>query len=508
MKRAYKFAGVMAAITIAAGVFALAGGYGCDKKKHPNVFLVIIDTLPAEHSSGYGYERSTTPNLDRLAEEGVRFENAVAPSPWTLPSITSILTGALPSRHQAGYHIDPPDKADRRMARMRSGMTTLGNLFQDHGYKTVGFFNNPFTHPEFGLNQGFDEYNYAGGDNMNIRTANLVVAQAQKWIEENGDEPFFMALHFFDPHLAYNPPLTSAAPYIADYQGNLSPPFNPELYEVRTGELELSDEDKKFVVGLFDAEVATVDAVLGSFVEYLKEKQLYDNALIIVTSDHGEEFWQHGGFEHGHSLHKEVIEVPLVMRYPGKLMAGKEVGEYVSLCDILPTVAEFLGWQVTFQHDGRSLYPRGGRINVPPHPVVSENMHYGPQKQGFYSEGLKLIVNVETGEMRVYDLEKDPDEMNNTLGSEKLPPRVKDQVAKIAKDLEALLKSGKPDAAMLDRDTIDKLKSLGYISGSAPPPPSPVKLPGSDSGEDASDGESPESPEGNAADGDTSGGGD
>jgi len=458
LRKLVKFVPVLAVLV----ALSCLGGICSDEERH-NVVLFIIDTLPAEHSSAYGYERSTTPNLKRFSEDGILFKHAVAPSPWTLPSIASIFTGNYPSRHLAGWHLEPYTKEDRQLAVMRQEMVTLAEMFQNHGYQTVGFFNNPFTHPGYGLKKGFDMYDHVGGDNLNIRGAKQTTDDAIRWIDLHGEKPFFMVVHYFDPHLAYNPPIDFALPYIAFYEGELKNPFNPELSEVRSGELKLSEEDKEFIVGLYDGEVAAVDSQMGRLMGYLRAKKLYDNSLIIVTADHGEEFWQHGGFEHGHSLHREVVEVPLVMKYPGVDYAGKEVSEYISLVDIFPTVAEFMKWPLPFSIDGVSLYPRAGRLTVLPHSLVSENIHYGPQKQAFYADGFKLIVTRLTGETRVYDLSKDPYEKNDVFGKVEVPESVKFQIEHIAKNLQEHLEKGTPEAAMIDEETLEKLKSLGYL---------------------------------------------
>lgn len=439
-------------------------GYGCTKKEKPPVIIVIFDTLPAGHVSCYGYSRSTTPHIDWLAEDGIRFEHAIAPAPWTLPSIASILTGTFPSRHSAGFHLDPPTVSDRRLAPLRPEMVTLPSLFQEKGYQTAGIFNNPFTHPGYGLDKGFDTYNYVGGDNLLIRRATEVVNNAVEWIELHKKKPFFIVVHFFDPHLAYDPPLHFAMPYISDYKGRVKIPFSPHPKDIRSGKIPLSDEDKKFVIGLYDGEVTATDFELGRFIAYLKENGIYDKALIVLTADHGEEFWERGSFEHGHSLHREVVEVPLIIKFPGIESPGQVVGEYVSLVDIFPTIAEFMGWPLPFSLDGISLYPRGGRLRVLPHTVVTENTHYGPQQQAFYDDGFKLIVNRETGKMQVYDLKNDPSEQKDMLGKIDLPDSVKSQVQKMAKDLEEAMKNQVPEAAKIDAETLEKLKSLGYIS--------------------------------------------
>jgi arylsulfatase A-like enzyme len=217
-------------------------------------------------------------------------------------------------------------------------------------------------------------------------------------------------------------------------------------------------------LGLYDGELASTDAELGRFMSFLKSKELYESALVIVTSDHGEEFWEHGGFEHGHSLHREVLEVPLVIKFPGSDFAGKSVEEYVSLMDILPTVAEHMGWPLPFSLDGVSLYPRAVRLRVQPHIIVSENLHYGPQQQAFYAEGIKLIYHLWNGRIVIYDLKNDPLETRNVFGDLKLPRSVKNQIKYIAGEIESLLKAGKAEAAEVDRETLEKLRSLGYIS--------------------------------------------
>ncbi|MFO8057340.1 MAG: sulfatase [bacterium] len=464
-----KVIAVIAAVLAVAVAAAVAVKLLPEKEPETSVFLIIIDTLPAGHVSCYGYERSTTYHLDRLADDGVMFKNAVSASPWTLPSIAGILTGVIPYRHQAGlpHQLEWPRDEEKGMSRMKPGISSMAETFQQHGFKTAGFFNNPYTHPDFGMNKGFDTYDYVGGDELEIREAGEVIRDAALWLKRNPEGPYFMVLHFFDPHLAYDPPPSYAAPYIADYDGPLSLPYNPELGKVRAGEAGLSAADKEFIRGAYDGEVVATDKQLGLFIDHLKKKGLYDNSFVIVTSDHGEEFWEHGGFEHGHSLHREVIQVPLVMKLPGGKFSGKTVEEYVSLLDIFPTLAEYFRWRPPMGLEGVSLYPKGGKLWVPPHQVVSMNMLYGEERQCIYNEGYKMIVNRDTGRVRVYNLEEDPEETANVFGEQELPEGLQNQVEKIADDLYKVLHSDKPTPAEPDPETVRKLKSLGYWGGSA-----------------------------------------
>lgn len=465
---------------------------GCDRNKKPAVLLVIIDTLPAGHSSAYGYERATTAQIERLATDGILYQHAIAPSPWTLPSIAGILTGAYPSRHKAGLHLDPPTQVDRRLSKMDDAAigVTLAEMFKSHGYLTAGVFNNPFVHPEYGLDRGFDTYDYFGGDNLQIRNAFDTTSAAIKWLDENGGQPFFLVVHYFDPHLAYNPPIDFATPYIPLGTTGDQILFNPDLNAIRAGTLQIPPAQRELAKALYDGELAAVDAELARLMKYLRDGGIYDRLMVVITADHGEEFWEHGGFEHGHSLHREVIEVPLVIKYPAKDYAGQTVKEYVSLLDLMPTIAEFLGWPLPAEMDGVSLFPRGGRLEPEPHVVVSENMHYGPQLQTFYSQGFKLIVNRENGAITIYDLNADPGETKDVLGTAKLPASVKTQVEHIARSLDELINQGAPEAASLDQETVKKLRALGYIGGPASPAPTagatPAPAPAPAPGETAS----------------------
>ena len=436
----------------------------------PNVLLVIIDTLPAGHSSAYGYERQTTPTLEALAKEGVRFEHAISAAPWTLPALASILTGTLPSRHQAGMHLDPWTLDDRRLATMSQNLVTLAEVFRQKGYATAGFFENPFAHPGYGLGRGFEVYDYAPGDNLTIRRADMVTAAATRWLltRERKNQPFFLVVHYFDPHLAYDPPPQFMATYAYGYKGRLIPPYNPdpaELKKLKFGELKPSLEDREFIRGLYDAEVAFTDSQVGAFFEFLRREGLYDPTLVAVTADHGEEFWEHGGFEHGHTLYRELIEVPLILKFPQGKWAGAVVKERVSMMDLFPTVMEYLGWPVPFAVDGRSfLSTSDTQFQFPPRvSIISENLHYGPEKQSIYCGPYQLIINRVTGRLELYHADTDPGETQDILGQrETLPAVCKEQVVGVAKTLEELEKEPAREYPP-DPETKAKLRALGYI---------------------------------------------
>lgn len=448
-----------------------ASTFSCRRAKpKPNVVLIVIDTARQDHFSSYGYPRKVTPKLDDFAAESVRFENAVAASPWTLPSMASILTGLYPHKHQAGYAAkDEKTKQEGLTYLSKSAITLTETLFQND-YQTVGWFQNPFVDPGFGLNRGFEFYDYFPGDNLNVRAADQVIDLAMKWLGETRDKkkPFFMVLHFFDPHLAYNPPNDFMMSFIYGYQGKMTPPFNPsndELNKLQAGTLTPSPEDRNFITGLYNGELAFVDYTVGRFFDFLKLNNLYDTSMIIVTSDHGEELWDHESFEHGHSMYQELLAVPLIIRFPAAENKGMKVTTRVSLVDIMPSVLAFLNLDAPGQGSGKSFISMPGAAIKPANrPIIAELNRVGDPLQAMYRDKYKLVLNTATGKIMVYNLEADPQEKNNLFGQpEKYPAEIVDQIRGVAAMIEKLRAENKPIPAKIDPETIKKLKALNYL---------------------------------------------
>ena len=447
------------------------GFFSCHRKPPPpNVILIIIDTVRKDHFSCYGYQRETTPRIDEFAKEAVKFENAIAPSPWTLPSIASILTGLWPHRHLAGYPVKDEETGQEGLTYLSESAVSIAEVLLQQGYQTVGFFQNPFVDPAFRLNRGFELYDYFPGDNLHIRRADQVIGLASRWLERyrRWKKPFFMVVHIFDPHLAYDPPSEFALPYVYEYKGDLRIPFAPdeeELNKIRQGKITYSSKDKNFIIGLYDGELSFVDHWVGEFFDYLKEKKIYDNSLIILTADHGEEFWEHNSFEHGHSLYQEVLLVPLLIRFPGGENAGLVVKEYVSLVDIAPSILAYLGIETSFPANGRSFISMPGAVIRPfPRPVISELNRIGPPLQCIIKEPYKLILNTQSGKIEIYNLEKDPGEKENLFGKKlSYPPEIIDQIRATANKIQELKSQNQLKKANLDQETLKKLKSLGYL---------------------------------------------
>jgi len=445
--------------------------FSCHRKPSPpNVILIIIDTARKDHFSCYGYQRETTPRIDEFAKEAVKFENAIATSSWTLPSIASILTGLWPHRHLAGYQIKDKETGQEGLSYLSESAVSLAEVLLQQGYQTVGFFQNPFVDPAFRLNRGFELYDYFPGDNLHIRRADQVIGLASRWLERywRRKTPFFMVVHLFDPHLAYDPPSEYAWPYVYGYQGELQIPFAPdekELNKIRQGKITYSSKDKDFIIGLYNGELSFVDHWVGAFFDYLKEKKIYERSLIILTADHGEEFWEHNSFEHGHSLYQEVLSVPLLIRFPEGENAGLAVKEYVTLADIAPSILAYLGIETSFPANGRSFISMPGAVIRPfPRAIISELNRIGPPLQCIIKYPYKLILNLINGKIEIYNLEKDPGEKENLFGKKlSYPPEIIDQIHATANKIQELKAQNQLKKASLDPETLKKLKSLGYL---------------------------------------------
>jgi arylsulfatase A-like enzyme len=334
----------------------------------PNVLLIVLDTLREDHLSAYGYARQTTPRLDRLAAEGTLFERAFATASWTLPSHASIMTGRYPAEHGAGG--SPLD--DR--------YTTLAEYLSTHGYATAGFVANAYyCGPRTGLGRGFDTYEayFASVTDMAWHTvygkmllrlltrvgyydipgrkrAGDVNREFLAWLDTARPAPFFAFLNYLDVHDPYIAP----PPYGTRYSphSNTGDRVNSELFPRDfTGARQLSSEEIQNEIDGYDAALTYLDANLGALFDQLASRRLLDRTLIIVASDHGESFGNHGLYGHGNSMYRDLIHVPLIMRLPGAVPAGRRLADVVSLQAIPATVAELVGLEPPSPFPGISL---------------------------------------------------------------------------------------------------------------------------------------------------------
>jgi arylsulfatase A-like enzyme len=425
---------------------------------HPPVILISIDTLRADRLGVHGNPRGLTPNLDRIGREGTVFEFATSTAPWTLPSHVSMLTSQLPFDHgvrRAGSSI--PHR-----------LSLLSERFRDAGYRTAAFTGGGYVSWGYGFGQGFEVFE--DHDERALGGPAAVVRSALDWVQRNRDSPFFLFVHTYEPHHPY------AHDEFADPSaaGRLSVGYNSHD---RNAIKDLTPAERRYAVGLYDSDVAHTDRVIGGMLEALRDQGVLDRAIVVVTSDHGEDCWDHDAEDiprHGHTLYEELLHVPLLVRVPGIAPAGWRIGTPVSLLDIGPTLLELAGLPEAEEYAGRSL-ARSCLEGAEPEglPIISESTRYGPDRFALRDGDLKVVftpfpdrVNEEAQldvvALEVFDLRVDPDERVNIAGepfvSQELVRTVLRRAADSMGDAGIVV-----DEGTLDSETIARLRALGYL---------------------------------------------
>jgi arylsulfatase A-like enzyme len=425
----------------------LGAGCGGERPARGDVVLVIVDTARADHFSAYGYLRETTPELDRLAAEGERYDNAWAQSPWTLPAVATILTGQPPHVHGAG-------RTPAGMRPVRADLPTLAERMATAGYRTAAFINVLWCAPASGLDRGFENYDFRTSDESNVGTRNawMTTDHALNWMRAWDDDPLFMVVHYFDPHLTYDPP----APFdtLFEEQGRPRVPRGfgsaAQVFRIRNGEIRLGPAERRSLIARYDGELRYMDEQFGRLRRGLEEAGRWDDALIIVLGDHGEEFWDHGGFEHGHSHHRELMRVPLVVKRPGGARGAVFNGR-VRQIDVAPTVLGFAGLSVPAGLPGRVLGPEGSRF------AVGEGSLWAGDLVSARSDAGTLILDRGSGEL-TYFASGDTFEHDGRRGEESADP----ELLRLLRALPAAPVSPAEERELAE-EQLEQLRSLGYI---------------------------------------------
>jgi arylsulfatase A-like enzyme len=445
----------------------------------PNILLISIDTLRADHLGCYGYERPTSPNIDALAAKGVLFENAFSPTSWTLPGHMSMLTSLYPSFHKL--------VARRNGARLHEAELTLAELLSSVGYRTAAFVNHPYLAAEWGFDQGFDLYLR--------KKKSLVLAEAQTqsaidWVEwhlfhqHRGLEPsaFFLFVHYMDPHETYDAPPPFRDRYTGQYDGTLRPPDHfVTMFKRRDFP---SKEDYRYVLALYDGEISYVDQAVGRLWKRLDDLRLLDSMVVVLTSDHGEEFKEHGGMGHKSTIYREQLHVPLVITYPPKIAPGQRVSSQASLVDIYPTVVGLIGEDVPAQAQGTDLtssfgsVTAGGRLTSskraptqavqfaelgPPRGPWEGRSHLRAVRTNKY----RLVADLARGTNELYDVQADPEEQRDLYRSKRDSKWVRDLQQHLTTFMQGAAgynpEALNQDAVEVDERTQQQLRALGYV---------------------------------------------
>lgn len=435
-----------------------------------NVILITIDSLRADHLGCYGYERETAPFLRRLADDGVLFTDAYSVGPLTRCSIPCILTGTYSSRF--------PDNIIK-INYLSEQRKTLAEIFKEAGYKTAGFHNNPHLSSEFNYNRGFDNFEdfeayfypilrlpREKGLHFIIKNFRLLFERVfyrmlylpakeinravLRFLETYKGNRLFLWFHYMDVH----------HPYLnhKKWKGNR---YARKLYKKMLERPDrLSKDEINALIALYDGEIDYIDFHIGELISRLKTAGLYENPLIIITSDHGDEFLDHGGFSHPPKLYEELIRVPLIIHFPQDKYKGGIIREPVSLLDLAPTMMDAAGIDINHDLHGENLIPiveNGMGYNE--RAIISEyGIHLFSIRRGFY----KLIYDDRTKVRELYNLKTDPKETHNLAAEEvaivtELEKLLFDHISKIPKE------QNREEKKIHDENIKRRLRALGYV---------------------------------------------
>lgn len=384
----------------------LCSGCAGEPERAENLILISLDTLRADRLECYGYDRPTSPNLSRFASQGTVFENAVAQSPWTLPSHASMLTGLLP--HRCGVVT-----RDNRLSR---DVPSLASILEEEGFLTSAIVNRYWLNPDMGFDHGFQAFEQVS--EMRGNRGRGITNKAIAWLERNHDRAFFLFIHYFDVHSPYAPVKKFRNLLVRPYTGKANG-STAQLKKVRSEEITFSGEDLQYVSDLYDAEIRQLDFHLQRLFERLQELDLDESTCVIVTADHGEEFMEHGSVLHGQTMYGEVLRIPLLMKGPG-IPRGERVEDLALLTDILPTALGRLGLSPPPRCDGLDLIREAaigsGRLKHRLAFAAGDHFNEEPDiLRMVRNRRFKLCYNRLTGDRELFDLVSDPLEKNNIV---------------------------------------------------------------------------------------------
>ena len=441
---------------------------GCAPEGPPNIVLVVIDTLRADHLSHYGYDRPTARGLDDFAATASLFTDCTSPAPWTVPSVASIMTGLHPARH----------RLHRLGFALPEDLVTVAEVLRDGGWQTAAISFNPAVRPDFGFDQGFDLFEDHRGKFGAYPDVAKMVRLVDAWLSERPSQPFFLYLQPMNVHGPYKVPEEARSVLLGHPPGRQFRYFREPMRSImRKGRIDLREQvDPAYVESLVDqydtAVRYTTDQVARIFA-LLSSKGLFDNTLIIITADHGEELFDHGGFNHGTSMHSELLHVPLYVKMPGQRKAS-HISSPVSLLDLFPTILDAAGLRPLPEGDGRSLLPvlddpfsaagidRRSRV----YQCAWRNHFVGSAISSERFKLVKIDSNYEriSRGWRLYNLESDPGETTDLseVRSEVLE-RLREKMDRAISQYEEPAGPTPEDRRVLLGRDRDRLRALGYV---------------------------------------------
>lgn len=416
------------------------------------VLLIDIETMRPDHLGAYGYGRPTSPNIDAFAKSAFQFDWAFSQAPMTGPSQATILTGLYPSSHGM---VDEGSK-------LSDEANTLAEILRLRGFKTAAFVDGGYLSEGFGLEQGFDEYDNSHGEGFAS-----IGPKVKAWLTENGNTNFFLLVHSYDAHTPYNPPEPHRTALLDGVEKPASgfEPTAEAMEGIRVAALgadptPLDPVELEYAKSLYDGEIRFVDEWVGKIVAQIDQLGLAPRTLVVLLSDHGEEFQEHGSVLH-EKLYSTVTHVPLLVRLPGG-DAARRIPHVVELADVMPTILDVVGAEIPAYVQGESLVPIIRDLGQPPYLAFSETPFFDGWR-AVAMGGYHMLVGGDPERTELYYLAEDPTEQKNIAADE--PDRaavLSRYLAGWVEKVEGFTYAG-GEAANVGEETLDQLKSLGYV---------------------------------------------
>ena len=432
---------------------------GCQARRKEGVqriVLISIDTLRADHLGAYGHRRETSPNLDALAARGAVFEDTSTTAPWTLPAHVSMLTGLYPEQTRV-----------RTREVLGEDIPTIAETLLAAGYRTGGMGNVSWLQPAFRLNRGFEKWKLLPADESRKGAAARITDFGMEFLEQNDGERCFLFLHYFDVHSPYRSQSVFERAFLPpDFRKTskvTGATMQLGLAATNHGYVVFSEQEREDLEKLYDAGILQLDDDLGRLFRFIDERFGFDDTLVIVTSDHGEGFFEHGKFSHGEDQYQEVLHVPLILR-GGSVPASVRINGPTSIVDIAPTILAAAGVAPRGTVPGVDL----ARYWDAPALARDERVFYsqsapGPDKDVIRMArrgDLKLITNSENGRRELYDLAADPAERNDLS---QVRPELVDEFLALMDRFFVHPDAAQANTLELDPETVERLRKLGYV---------------------------------------------
>ena len=419
------------------------GAVPVDETPRLNLLVISLDTLRADHLGCYGYGRDTSPALDAFARRSVRFEHAIAPAPWTLPSHVSLLTGLLPQSHGV-HNSDFLPGEDTRF---------LAELLWPQGWYTFGLTDGGYMAGSFGFERGFRAFYDRD------KAFSATVREAQTYITDREPYgPWFAFLHTYDIHCPYDP----AEPYRSLFQseGRLEADIDGKCGNPWLNEMHLTPEQVLFVKDRYDGGIREVDAALEGLLRFLEDSGRFEDTVIVITSDHGEEFLEHGQIGHERSVQRELLEVPLLIYAPG--LDPAVIDAPVSLVDVLPTILDLLDQPLPPNLDGRSLL---GLIQGTDAPALGQpsTLRWQVALDAWWTPDTHLIVDQTAQRLSLFDLTQDPGATQDRAPTD--PERTQSLLRQLKQRLAQTQRRPTQARDTMDAAEAERLRGLGYVDG-------------------------------------------